>query len=663
MRAVAHAGPESPVVEERAVEAEAVVAVGPGVVPRVHRPRVVEGFVAPVVEGAQGEVVVPEESPRLDLSVPHAEPSIEALGVGGEADVIDLEELGDLRRPDRCGPVLAAPLLDLEPPIPTTQGRLRRVHREACGVRALQVVRGGALDTLHGLGGACDVAAGEEPPDGIVAIVPLVLESDAAIEGVRREPVECTVAREVTVHGRDHAPNLRLPVVDILSDAHHPEVGSGLHEEVLAGIAFEDASAELISRDGRECAEGQPTLGAAGKLRRAEDRGVVGDIGVEGIPRRPTVRRAPDPAAVEQCVLPSWEAEVEDAGVLDEEGTLLGEEGLEGGEIDDRRVRLHLPEVGVDAGVEGEGRAQTVAQVHPDAGALGGPVEEGISGLGWPIVVGGDEVRQKLQAAGRTAYLHVLQAAHLAHDPLPKARNQAVVAPLVVGHAEAVEVDPPRLDIVRRFVPDLREGNPDLRAPSLVVDADGRAPHGVPGAVHLIVAVEVRVALHVGGAHPEAVARQPIEVGIEVDAELVVGALVVSPGEASVDGAGFAVPHPRGDPDGFVAEEDPYLGVVLGSHPLHRLTLGEAGEDAGVGPVGLVGDTVDPDVGQIGEGIEDSSLRRTRTLGRRRGDGGRRLEEHGLVVGVDLGRKGSRQKSGAEKEEGQKARCVSSDHG
>src|SRR6185295_6778519 len=81
------------------------------------------------------------------------------------------------------------------------------------------------------------------------------------------------------------------------------------------------------------------------------------------------LRRAPDPARVEQTgALPvvAVEAEVERPRSLDEERPPLGEEGFERGEVDDRRIGLHLAEIRIDAPGEGEAWRQRVLDVDAE---------------------------------------------------------------------------------------------------------------------------------------------------------------------------------------------------------------------------------------------------------------------------------------------------------
>ena len=239
-------------------------------------------------------------------------------------------------------------------------------------------------------------------------------------------------------------------------------------------------------------------------------------------------------------------------------------------------------------------------------------------------------IRENLEAARRTGDLDSVHAPHLA-DPAPaELGDEGVVAPLGARGALAKEVDAPGLGIVGSLVADLGEGDPHLERPPLVVDLRRRRPHRVPGVVELVVVVHVHVALHVGGADPEHVARQAVEIGVQVHAERVRLAAVVPPVETGHDALGLGVPHPRRHPDRTVSEEDAHLGVMLRRRAFHRLLLREAREQTSALPRRLVDHAVDLHVfGHGREGMEcglRGTNHRGRTLGSQDlGRGGCRL--------------------------------------
>src|SRR5690606_28550430 len=104
-------------------------------------------------------------------------------------------------------------------------------------------------------------------------------------------------------------------------------------------------------------------------------------------------------ARVVQPVAPAGEREVEDLGILDEERATLLEELLEGGEVDHRRVGLHLAEVRVDRGVERELPAEPESHVGPHARALVTSGAERVSLLGSSAEDRAEHVGPELEAA------------------------------------------------------------------------------------------------------------------------------------------------------------------------------------------------------------------------------------------------------------------------
>jgi hypothetical protein len=73
------------------------------------------------VEGAEGEVVVPEEPAGLDLTIRNAEAAIESLGIGRKPDIADFEDLRNLSGPESARPVFSVALLKLKAPVATCQ--------------------------------------------------------------------------------------------------------------------------------------------------------------------------------------------------------------------------------------------------------------------------------------------------------------------------------------------------------------------------------------------------------------------------------------------------------------------------------------------------------------------------------------------------------------
>ena len=206
----------------------------------------------------------------------------------------------------------------------------------------------------------------------------------------------------------------------------------------LVGRRHENGGGELSQR-------------LAGELSRVADAG--------GLPA------GPDPPGVEHV-----EVRVdEELGPLDEERALLLVVGLERGEVEDRRVGLDLPEVGLEGGVEREVGRDAVLEVGAEVALVvpalvRRPVGGGIGRIGGAA----HHVRHDLELAGRADAVESRDGAGAAHESL------LVTVPVRPGGPLSQRVDV--LKQVQtpghrrgRPVPDRREGEPDLGVPPVRV--------------------------------------------------------------------------------------------------------------------------------------------------------------------------------------------------
>ncbi len=330
------------------------------------------------------------------------------------------------------------------------------------------------------------------------------------------------------------------------------------------------------------------------------------------------MRAAADAPAVQELVAPAREAEVEDLGVLDEERPPLLEEGLEGGQVDHRGVRLDLPEVRVDGGVEREGGAEAEPEVGAHARAGRPPVEERILGVGGTLVVAAQHVRAGLDAPDRAGHAHVGEGAELADEPADPAALHREVAQLPRHDPTPVEVHAPRLRPGSRLVADLRERDADLDVPPRGVDGDRRLPDGVPVGVLTGVVEHVQVLLHAGGVDAEGVAAPAVVVGVERHTEPVEERTpLVTPQQQPPDVVGIALEQAGGDPDGVRVEEHPHLGLLPRRSALERLARDEVGNERRVLPGRLLDQAVDPDVAPAHPGLGDRRRPHRPVAGRR----------------------------------------------
>src|SRR5690606_3653450 len=134
--------------------------------------------------------------------------------------------------PERAGPVLPRAPLELEAPLQPGDRLRGGVEGEPRGVRPLEIVVAGPLDSRDRLLVAAHGAPGQAAPQGPRRLVPLVLESQAGVERGRREPCEGSVARKVSPHARAHGPDLGGAAVEVLREAENAVLRPRLDEEV-----------------------------------------------------------------------------------------------------------------------------------------------------------------------------------------------------------------------------------------------------------------------------------------------------------------------------------------------------------------------------------------------------------------------------------------------
>ena len=287
----------------------------------------------------------------------HAEPGIPALLVRlqQEAQVVYFEAG---RAP------LVAGLEPRHAPPDFAEQQLFRVARERRPCRVVGCAGAGPLvvvdrvplrerDRRRGAGEAAQV---EGSGDLVVAPQEPVPEVQGAHVGASAQqaigpPVEAAI------HRGEHEPDAAFTVPEILLRSHHRVVGGRLHSPV------ERACGALGDRV--EDADGLAAPEAAGQLRCAVDGRRSGRFWVAVA----ELRRAADAPRVEQAFavtvhLVAIDVEPKDPRALDEERPPFLEERLEDGEVEHRRIRFHLPEVGVHRAIERQVRRETVLQVR-----------------------------------------------------------------------------------------------------------------------------------------------------------------------------------------------------------------------------------------------------------------------------------------------------------
>ncbi len=322
-------------------------------------------------------------------------------------------------------------------------------------------------------------------------------------------------------------------------------------------------------------------------------------------------------AAVEE-VRPGHPEEVH---ALQEEGPLLGEEGLHRAQVQHGLVYLDLAEIRPD------GEIHLGVGVQAPVGIQAGPVVPA------PIVIaarrlelpGGPQVGRVLPArpggqpreaaqvrkpADEAAVSpgHHQPAAGLAHHPL-------------IGPAE---VDAPGLGPGALLEAQEREGDLQLRRPAAGVHGHGALPHAVPAGIEGAVVVDDLVLLHPGGVHLEDEGGAPVVAGVDGHPEPVAGAVLVAAmdaahhmGPAALQPA--AVEHPGSHIEVPGVVEDPHLRALAGRPSTLGPLLGEPRGEGRPAPCGVVEAAVQPEGGLDPHGLKPGL--------RARGSHGQRAEE------------------------------------
>ncbi len=491
-------------------------------------------------------------------------------------------------------------------------------------VRALVVARGRTLEPRHRGVRTGDAARGEAAGHHVIAlsgeeVVAVCADHDGAAGQLRLQAriVEASVHRR-----RQHAePG---PLADVPSHAGREVVGQRLHFHVPARVAGGRVG-EFPARDRVDEIDRPGPARLAGQLRRAEDRRRRRPV--DEFARRSPLRRAADPPGIEQggvrAVEPHVAARpvpaeaVERLRALDEERALLVVERLERREVDDGRIDFDLAEVRIHGGVDGQVARHTPLQVEASGRRPGSTVVERVAGLrralGFPAR---RHVRQHFEVPAASNPVEPLEFTGLGDDRVFLLWDEGPPALLVLPLHHPHDVQPPDLALGGRE-PELREGNPHLRAPALVVDRHGGLPDAVPGVVLIGVVVEDAVADGAGGGHGEHRPGQVVVERVEADDDPVgdpVG-VAVAPRQAAGDFRRFRVEHPRAHVDGVVVVDKAYFGLLGGWFPLVRVTLQESARRRGLLPVGLVEAAIDRDRARGAEGGNTGHGRRGCGLG------------------------------------------------
>src|SRR5688572_21367565 len=209
-----------------------------------------------------------------------------------------------------------------------------------------------------------------------------VVGLQSAIERAEQHADESLSARQLPTHPSDEVIGERL--------------GDSLAENTIGGAEARDLAASYRVENPRR----PPAGGAAGHLHGAEYARFVRDIA--RVVRRGERWLSSDATRIEDAVR-SVVTEAEHLGSFDEEGSLLREESLERGEIDDCGIDLDLPEIGIHRRIERETARQAVLEVRARVDVVLAVVAERIS-QAVDVLRFRHDVRHELESlAGRDA--------------------------------------------------------------------------------------------------------------------------------------------------------------------------------------------------------------------------------------------------------------------
>ena len=319
----------------------------------------------------------------------------------------------------------------------------------------------------------------------------------------------------------------------------------------------------------------------------AGELGGAGDMGECGIVRRrPELRRAADAARVEDPL--AGAAAAIQAGSLLEERPALIEPDLECRQVEHRGIGLHLSEIRVHGGVEGEVRREPGLHVEPD----GGPAHAAVAGGRRLGDVLRHRVGQQLEVPRRSDAGNAAERAELRDERIDRCPVHRPRVALV----EACDVPPDaEAEFVRRFriEPELAERHAKLGGPAEFVDPRRRVPHAVPRHVLDHIGVDRGVALHSGRVHHQFHRRAPVVIGVDHDLDLVRRGLHVATAEEPGDAVGMRVERPYEDVQVVIVVRRPNLGCERRVEVLPGLELAKAGHRRRELPHVVVGAPVD----------------------------------------------------------------------
>ena len=445
--------------------------------------------------------------------------------------------------------------------------------------------------------GAADVRASQPTLHRIGPVRETVQKVDPARDRAVAQNEEGSLA-EIAFHtGRDHA-DVAVSFAQVPPEAQRRDVRQRIDRHLGHRRARSLGDAGVFAlRGGVHEGDDPPRVRAAGNLGRPENGRLsrLIDERPSASAAGPERRTLPDAPGIEEAQ--SFEsAESEQPRALDEEGAPLLEEGLEGGQVHHRRVRLHLTEVRVDRGVQRETAGEPVLQVQSHRA----PVHRA-------VVERARRVRALVEARARHRVRKDLQALGPPHPLQPQQvserRSQAALggrSPCPVNRFSrvqdvAAEVDPPDLAFALAEA-ELRKRYAHLGHPARRIDQGRGVPDGIPSRVHPLESVVGRdqVVAPPCRGHPEDEGCAVIVVRVELDQKQVVRlheGIASSPQQR--DPRRIAVVHARADIQRIVGVGHAHLGPLGCGKSVARPVTPKPGHRNRPLPDGFVEDAVE----------------------------------------------------------------------
>jgi hypothetical protein len=271
---------------------------------------------------------------------------------------------------------------------------------------------------------------------------------------------------------------------------------------------------------------------------------------------------------------------------FEEERALLREEHLVRGQVDDRRVGLDLPEVGVEGGLE----RQRGREVELEVAA--------VAPLGIVVaverVVRGRQVRAHALPGDVGGHREPAPRPH-AFDPLELA-EAARPARLLGGHhhpervephrrAHPLDVEAPGLGFAAAVEAQRGKRDAHLGAPAALADRGARLPHRVVAEIAVLEVVRrlVVVQPRAPRGHSEVVGGLAIAQGVERHHQAVGIRRIVALAARGAQGRGVLQVHARADVERLVVVDESHLGpLVRGEATLGALLLEVVDEGGGL---------------------------------------------------------------------------------